>query len=195
VPNRKLRISSITGAAILFEGSLLALAFGLGWLLDSPPFRYLCLDWQVLAWGVLATIPPLLVFLWCMHSQWRPIVRLVDEVEDSILPLFENCSLIDFALISVLAGVAEEALFRGVIQLSLSSLLSPLGSIAFTGILFGLLHLITPTYAVLAGLIGVYLGWLIMVSDNLLMPIVVHVLYDFLALTFAVHRYKAKIGE
>jgi membrane protease YdiL (CAAX protease family) len=129
-----------------------------------------------------------------MHSQWKPIVRLVNEVEDNILPLFENCSVVDFALISVVAGTSEEALFRGVIQPSLGHIVSPWGAIAIAGMLFGLLHLITPTYAALAGLIGVYLGWLMMASENLLLPIAVHILYDFLALTYVFSRYKARIG-
>lgn len=185
-------LRSITVTAILFEGGLLVAAFGLGWLIESPPFRQFHFSWHVLAGGVLATVAPLLLLLWCTHSKWKPFACIVREAEDNILPLFETCSLIDFALISIVAGVAEEALFRGVIQSGLSNLLSPWEAIALAGMLFGLLHLVTPTYAILAGLIGVYLGCLVVASENLWLPIVVHVLYDFLALTYTVRRYRKK---
>jgi len=184
------RVSSIASTAILFEGALLILALGV--LIDSPLLQQVYFSWHVLAWAVLATIPPLLLLLGCTHSKWKPLVRIAREVEDNVLPLFENCSLFDFALIALVAGIAEEALFRGVIQIGLTNLMTPWGAIALTGVLFGLLHLITPTYAALAGLIGVYLGWLMILSGNLLLPIVVHVLYDFLALTHVIHRYKAQ---
>jgi membrane protease YdiL (CAAX protease family) len=119
---------------------------------------------------------------------------MVREAEETVLPLLETCSLFDLALISLVAGVGEEALFRGVIQMGLANSLGPWGAIVVTAMLFGLVHFITPTYAVLAGLIGVYFGWLMTASENLLLPIVVHVLYDFLALTYVVREYKVKSG-
>ena len=53
-------------------------------------------------------------------------------------------------------------------------------------ILFGLLHPLTPTYAVLAALIGLYLGWLRMATGNLFVPITTHAIYDFLVLAYLV---------
>jgi membrane protease YdiL (CAAX protease family) len=49
---------------------------------------------------------------------------------------------------------------------------------------FGLAHPISTTYAVLASLIGIYLGFLFVATDNLLVPIVTHAAYDFLALVY-----------
>jgi hypothetical protein len=50
-------------------------------------------------------------------------------------------------------------------------------------VIFGLLHFITPTYALLAGLMGAYFGLLLDAtgSRNLLGPILAHGLYDYLA--------------
>lgn len=189
---RKYVLKRIVVTATIFEAGLLVLAVGVGWYLAAPPFRQFQIRLHVLLWGFLATIPPILVLLWCSHSKWGPLVRIVSEVERDILPTFSNCSLFDFALISIVAGVSEEALFRGGIQQWLSGPLSPWGAMVFAGILFGLLHLITPAYAVLGAGIGIYLGWLMVVSENLLLPIEVHVLYDFLALTYAVSRYRAR---
>ena len=60
--------------------------------------------------------------------------------------------------------------------------------------LFGLLHLLTPVYGLMAALIGLYLGWLWMASGNLLVPITVHAAYDFIALVYLV-RIRKGTGE
>jgi len=58
-------------------------------------------------------------------------------------------------------------------------------------VLFGVVHSITPTYAVVAALVGAYLGWLWLWRDNLLAPIVTHAVYDFVALAYLTRRRAA----
>jgi membrane protease YdiL (CAAX protease family) len=53
-------------------------------------------------------------------------------------------------------------------------------------LLFGLLHPLTVMYFVLASLVGVYLGCWQLATDNLLVVIVAHALYDFVALVYLV---------
>ena len=70
--------------AAAFEGGLAMLAMGLGWLLNTPPletFRWL---WPDVAWGVLATLPPLGLLWFCLASRWRPLRNIV-EVVDGLL--------------------------------------------------------------------------------------------------------------
>ena len=52
-----------------------------------------------------------------------------------------------------------------------------------SNVLFGLAHSITPTYAVLAGLLGIYLGFIFTITgeENLIAPILCHSLYDLIA--------------
>jgi membrane protease YdiL (CAAX protease family) len=45
-------------------------------------------------------------------------------------------------------------------------------------------HLVTKTYAVIATLIGAYLGVLWLATENLLAPITTHAVYDFVALVY-----------
>jgi membrane protease YdiL (CAAX protease family) len=75
-------------------------------------------------------------------------------------------------------------LFRGVLQQAFGNWLPVWGAIAAAALLFGLLHAVTTTYAVLAALVGAYLGWLYFLTGNLLAPIVAHALYDFVALVY-----------
>lgn len=91
------------------------------------------------------------------------------------------------------AGVGEEMLFRGVLQSSLTyrligltTLAQPI-SIGITSLFFGLLHAVTPLYAVLATLASVYFGWVFigLGDGNLLIPMVCHAVYDVGALLWA----------
>ena len=50
--------------------------------------------------------------------------------------------------------------------------------------LFGALHARTILYAVIAGVVGVYFGVLMEVTDNLLTPVIAHGLYDAVALEY-----------
>jgi len=47
---------------------------------------------------------------------------------------------------------------------------------------FGLAHCLTPAYAVLAAIVGAYLGSLFALTGNPLLPILAHALYDLPAL-------------
>ncbi len=95
--------------------------------------------------------------------------------------------MLDLFGISVLAGLGEEMLFRGLIQDVFSSSLPLWMAVALASLLFGMMHAVTPTYAVLAGLMGAYLGWLYLATGNLLGPIVAHAVYDFVALVYLMY--------
>src|SRR4029079_14486228 len=55
-------------------------------------------------------------------------------------------------------------------------------AILITAIIFGFCHFITVTYVILATLISIYLSWLLVWSDNLLVPMAAHGVYDLIAL-------------
>jgi uncharacterized protein len=86
----------------------------------------------------------------------------------------------------LLAGLGEELLFRGVLQPVLARWLGVAGGLVVSNVLFGLLHPLIWTYIVLSFLLGLYLGALGLWSGNLLVVIVAHGLYDFLALCYLV---------
>ncbi len=179
---------ALTAAA--FEASLTVVAIVLGWLLGCPPLRTFRFDFHDAMFGLLATVPPLAVFWSCLKLPLDPLQRIAAIMDETLLPLFRECGVMQLAIIAALAGVGEEMLFRGVVQAAVADQIgSPHGvwlGLLVAAILFGLLHLITPTYAILAGLIGAYLGWLWLFYDNLLVPIVAHAAYDFVALVYLV---------
>jgi hypothetical protein len=174
--------------AVAFEGGLAALAWVLGWLLDQPPLARIHWRGRDVLIGAAISLPLLLIFYLCVHWPVGPLSRIKAFADEVIQPLFQYCTVLDLAIISLLAGLGEEMLFRAVLQPFLAERLNLAAGILIANVLFGLLHLITPTYAVLAGLMGAYLGWVLVQTDNLLVVIVAHALYDFLALVYLVRR-------
>src|SRR4051795_3797697 len=166
----------------MVEAGLLVLAFAVGRLTGIPPLSHLRLDAPGLAAGLLAALPMVAALLWCLRTSWPPIVRLVERVQAEVAPLFRGIGPGGLALLAALAGLGEEALFRGVAQPWLAGMLSPWPAVALTGLAFGLLHPVSLAYSVLAGLAGAYFGALVVLSGNLLVPVVAHAGYDLVAL-------------
>jgi membrane protease YdiL (CAAX protease family) len=184
------RPTNLLALAVLVEGGMALVAIGLGWLLGQPPTQYVRGSVSAWGWGLVGSLPLVAVMLLIVHVPRGPFARLNRVVSEVIVPLFESSSTLDFALISLLAGIGEELLFRGVIQARLSDGLSPAAGLVLASLLFGLAHTITIGYAVLATTFGLYLGALWLWSDDLMVAIVAHAVYDFVALVYLVQRHK-----
>ena len=187
--------------AALFEASLAFLAVLLGWALGQSPTKTLRIDPQAIGIGILAVLPLIGMLFACEYLPWRPILGVRRVLDELIVPMFENCTWSDLVTISFLAGVGEELLFRGVLQAAIAQWTgdflahSPTEArigdwiaIVCVAIVFGLLHAVSAAYAVLAALMGLYLGWLWMATGNLAVPIVAHAVYDFVALMYILRR-------
>ncbi len=78
-------------------------------------------------------------------------------------------------------------MFRGIVQAGLAGYLgSPWAGLIVGSLAFGLAHPMSKTYVVVAALIGIYLGCLLLLTGNLLVPIVAHAPYDLVALVLLV---------
>lgn len=172
--------------ALAFEGGLLVVAFALGWVTGVPPFRRLAFSGSGVAAGVLAGVGLLAGLTLATRSSWPPLARLEEIVREFVALFFARATLVDLAVVSALAGVAEEALFRGVVQESLSGAVGTVPAVGLAAVLFGLAHYITPTYAIVATGIGALLGALLVATGDLAAPMIAHGLYDFLALAWLV---------
>ncbi len=180
--------------AAVFEGGLVFVALGLGWLFGIKPLESFHWNMAGLGIGVVAALLPLMLLWMCVKCPILPCRVLVELFDEFLLPLFRECNVLEMAVIAILAGIGEEMIFRGIVQAGLDGWIStPMGkwvAIIDAAILFGVLHAITPAYALYAALIGFYMGWLWMRTDNLLVPITVHAVYDFVALVYMVKLRK-----
>jgi membrane protease YdiL (CAAX protease family) len=172
--------------AVAVEGGLILLAWLLGWYFEQPPAAQF--DWgpQGVLLGLAATVPMLLVFLALLRWPVGPLERVKQFCREVIRPIFAPCTLLDLFGISALAGFGEEMLFRGVLQGAFAHSLGPWAALALVSLLFGLLHAVSLPYAVLATLMGAYLGAVHLLATNLLVVVVAHGLYDFLVLLWLV---------
>jgi uncharacterized protein len=187
--------------AASFEASLAFLAVLIGWIAGRPPTETLRVDPYSILLGIIATLPLLGLLVACQYVPWRPILEVRRVLDELIVPMFKHCSRLEMAAISFLAGLGEELLFRGVFQAALvdwtgeflphspaAAMVGDWIAIVSVAILFGLLHAVNASYAVLAACMGLYLGWLWMATGNLAVPIVAHAVYDFLALLYILRR-------
>jgi membrane protease YdiL (CAAX protease family) len=174
----------VVGIGVAFEAALVPLAWLLGWLFDQPPLAGLRLDAAGAALGVAATLPMLLVFAAVLRWPVGPLIRIRQFFDDVVRPLMRGCGLLDLALLSLVAGVGEELVFRGVLQPALVRRLGLGPGLVLASLLFGLLHPITVTYVILAAGLGLYLGVVAWAGGNLLPVMVAHALYDFLVLAY-----------
>jgi hypothetical protein len=166
------------------------LAWGVGWWLDVSPGKYLQLAPGSVAWGLLATVPLLLVLAWMLSSSVAPVRNLVNLVTDQVGPLVARCTVLELACLAAVAGISEEVLFRGVLQPGLGRWLSESGALVVASMIFGLVHAASRLYALFAGLMGLYLGALFLLQRSLIPPILAHGLYDLVALAMVAARYR-----
>ena len=193
--------NSFAVIAIVFESSLALAAFGLGWLVGVNPFATIIRDetWTSVAfavlWGLIATVP-LICGLFMIERLPSPRLRNLNELVDELVArLFSETGIVLIAMISLAAGVGEEALFRGLLQAGLDQWIGPPAGVWIALIAasaaFGVCHWLSNTYAVLATIMGAYLGGLFIVSGNLIAPITTHALYDFVALVYFIRRSRS----
>ena len=193
--------TNIAPYACAFELALGVLALWVGWIVNQLPHasiptasEHLLSNAYAVGWGGVAALPMLALFFLVNKLSIKPIASIRDHLDNNLLPLFTGSRLWELAAVALAAGVGEELLFRGLLQPLLASAFEPpVGVwIAFiaTSVIFGLCHWLTPTYAVFATLLGLYLGGLFLWTDNLLAPITAHALYDLVALIYLVQRLR-----
>ena len=168
--------------ACFTEAALVGVAAIVGAVLQRGMFEEL--RWRALdvAWGIAATAPMLLGFAWLLHSKGAFAAGIRRFFEHVIRPVFGGWSIGQLAVISLLAGICEEALFRGALQGGLVRLAGTVPALLVASVAFGLAHPISKQYIVAAAVVGLLLGELLILTGNLLAPIAAHAVYDFCAL-------------
>jgi hypothetical protein len=180
---------------MLFEGALVLVALGAGWLLGIDPLesmRWSMEDLPALGaaagWGLLAALPMVVGMLVADRLPIGPLGELKRLARETVLPLFRRSNIGQLAMISLLAGLGEELLFRGLLQAGLANWIGGwpglIVGLAAASVSFGFCHAVRPVYALFAALVGAYFGLLFIWTGNLAAPIVTHAVYDFAALTY-----------
>jgi membrane protease YdiL (CAAX protease family) len=170
--------------ACFTEAALIGVAAIVGTVLRHNMFAEL--RWRAVdaAWGVAAVGPMLVGYAWILRGDAKFAAEIRRFFEHVVRPVFGGWSVLQLAVISALAGICEEALFRGALQAGLVRFIGTWPSLLVASVAFGLGHPISKQYIVSAAVIGLLLGGLFIITDNLLSPMVAHAVYDFCALVW-----------
>lgn len=173
--------------AVLFEAGLIVAAVLIGWVCGINPLATFSWSLAAAAWGAVAALPLFGLFLLSQRFPVGPLRTIKEFLVEALGPSLAVSKWYDLAIVAAMAGFGEELLFRGVLQQQLG--------LWWSNLFFGLAHCVTPAYAVLAGVLGLFLGWLYETTgSNLLAPIVTHGLYDFLAFIALARQLKRLAG-
>ena len=185
--------------AAVFEGGLVFVALALGLLFQINPFADFRIDHASVFVGIAAALLPFALLVVSDRFRFSALERMKRIVLQLLGPSLAACRWYELVFVSALAGFGEELVFRGVLQRLLERWLDFGGSGHIAGliasnVIFGLLHFLTPTYALLAGLMGVYFGVLLDATNppSLVVPMIAHGVYDYLA--FLLLRRAARTG-
>lgn len=172
----RVKILTIT---FIMEGGAAALALILSWYFEIPLFPLSNNIVRDLALGTLGALPPFAFFLFSLSLKAEKI-PLIGPLREKVLfelkAIFDNMRMMDLLIISLLAGIGEELIFRGIVQVKFG--------LVIASIVFGLMHSISLAYVVVTIIMGFYIGVLYQASGNLLVPIQLHFVYDFAALVY-----------
>ncbi|MEE4331565.1 MAG: CPBP family intramembrane glutamic endopeptidase [Wenzhouxiangella sp.] len=177
------------GVMLTVELGLGILAVALALIFGLAPWQEWHLSGSAVLLGVLATLPMALSLLLLDRVEWPWLSELERLVERVLVPWFRNMSAWGLLLVALSAGVCEELLFRGVIQAWLDGIFGSVIAVVAGSLIFGLAHALNRAYFIVATVAGAYLGLLYLVTDNLLVPMLVHFLYDWFALRYYLRRF------
>lgn len=184
---------------LLVEGGLLFVALVLGQLglfdHQQPLGQIDQVLWKHgIIWGVIATLP-LLVYLLVFHY-WSPsfLQPMQRFVKVKLKPMFQDSTLLELMILSVMAGFGEELFFRWCLQGGITSTLATgIGSsaaiavgIIAASLVFGVCHWVNATYGITTIIVGAYFGAVMIWTETWIAPAIAHSLYDFIALIYIV---------
>ena len=133
----------------------------------------------LLAFGLTVALTIVNFSLFAIGRRFEFTRHVYAFFDDEIFPLLREATVLDIIVLAAVAGFSEELLFRGMLQ--------PRMGLIASSLLFGLLH--GPDYklwpfAVWAACVGAGFGLVYRETQNMAIPMLVHGLYDGLALAY-----------
>jgi len=175
------------GVGVVLASQLAIVLLGIAgiWLLNvSLPAA--TIGWMLASiFGVVLAVMTFAIFLLVYRFGGRFAQTLLTDLQ-RVWGLFAGYSWIKMVVVATLAGIGEELLFRGFAQTWLNNYLAVAWAILISSIIFAVLHYLSYAYFICAVLMSIAFGIGYYLSGSLLMVIVWHGVYDFIALTVIV---------
>jgi uncharacterized protein len=181
--------------AVMAELSLGLAAIVLGWWIGPNAREHIPQWWdgagifRAVVWGLAAGVGLVGMMQLLGTLPFRGIRRLPRVVDARLHAILLPMSALEMVVLSLTAGIGEELLFRGWLQRLLIGPMDgewvvwrSIAGVTVAGVLFGLAHPLSRTYIILASIMGMMLGGLYLFTQNLLVPILAHAVYDAIVL-------------
>lgn len=178
----------------LFEGAMAFIAVILGAVFAVDILKHLEWTWIAVGWGVLATLPMFVLLTITANLRWEPFEKINELLLDTLGKHFSEARWWELILIAAMAGICEELLFRGFLMVWLENYLGMTAALILSSLAFGFAHYVTAMYLILTTSMGLYFGWIFDAtgSRNLVVPIIAHGLYDFIAFYVIIYEYRQR---
>lgn len=173
--------------ALVAEGAVLLAALLFARYFNIVFFRttdYILRDMLI---GTAGAALPFAFFIYSLSNKAGKFTFLNSArkiVLNDIKAVFAKTTLTDLVIISFVAGLAEEMLFRGVLQVRFG--------IVIASIAFGLVHCVSLSYVILTIIMGFYIGVIFNKSGSLIVPVQLHFIYDLAALAYLKYFIKER---
>lgn len=166
---------------LLSQLAIAAVGMFLIWALDVQiPGAHI--DWfPSVAMGTLLAIVTFVLFTFIYRFGGKFAQALLNDTR-RVSGIFGGYSWLHLACVAALAGVGEELLFRGFLQAWLSNHFAITWGVLIASVIFGLLHYLSHAYFISVTLMSIAFGIAYYMTDSLLMVMVWHGVYDFIAL-------------
>ena len=155
--------------------------------------RYRKTDWVFIPLAVVGVISleqllELYLYIQSLIPLPGPLQHLVNQfqtaIEQTYKVLITAHSPLGFLfvllIIGVIPAICEESMFRGLVQGNFEMSMSRRKAIIVTGLIFGLYHLDPFTFVALCAL-GIYLSYLVSVSESIIVPMAAHFTNNFVS--------------
>ncbi|MCC6220027.1 MAG: CPBP family intramembrane metalloprotease [Deltaproteobacteria bacterium] len=175
-------------ATFLIEGALIFVS--LIWAKHRQLILFNRFDYVYIAYGVLLCFPLFLlnaIFFAKESSKWEAILKCQEFKDEIAKPLADKLDIGSAFIVSALAGFGEEMFCRGILQTEFGIVIA---SAAFAILHFGSAVKHYLFIAALYLLIGFYFGFIYLFSQSIWTPIIVHVVYDFVAILYLRYFYE-----
>ena len=154
---------------IFFLGSFFGIYYLQGESTLIKAFQVSANPFLIIALGVISGLIVILISIISTR-----LFRVIRELENEFRIILGRLSIFDIVVIAMISSIAEETLFRGLLQ--------PFLGLTITSLIFGLLHFpIKQTllpWTIFAIGMGFLLGGLYLYTESLITPIIAHCLVN-----------------
>jgi membrane protease YdiL (CAAX protease family) len=169
--------------------AMLALAVGLG-LGTGLHWWKSAVSWPALASGSIVGVVAAFAVFGLALSKQRVFAGLRSDLVRILSIFLPARRSSDLLVLSVLAGIGEEAIFRGFLQTWLATHLPVWVAVLTCAVAFGLVHFISLHYCVYITVLGLVFGAITVISGGPWSAVVAHAVFDFVALSLGM-KYMA----